>query len=151
MQADLNLRWAHITEGIFSDVAARPTDTVNPLYTDTRYNDKIRYNDNLSVTKPLLKKRRLMRNYAKTLQESSSSICFGYFLETPQRGNSKKYPKHMLCEEIRIKQGIFIPIILFIKASLQQSIHYNCNIFGNKCCRYNERSLYQGDSAYTIH
>ena len=67
MQADLNLRWAHIIEGVFSDVAARPTDTVNPLYTDTRYNDKIRYNDNLSVTKPLLKKRRLMRNYAKKI------------------------------------------------------------------------------------
>ena len=26
-------------------------NTVNPLYTDTRYNDKIRYNDNLNVTK----------------------------------------------------------------------------------------------------
>ena len=26
----------------------------NPLYTDTRYNDKIRYNDNLTVMKPLL-------------------------------------------------------------------------------------------------
>ena len=23
----------------------------NPFYTDTRYNDKIRYNDNLTVTK----------------------------------------------------------------------------------------------------
>ena len=28
--------------------------TDNPLYTDTRYNDKIHYNDNLTVTKPLL-------------------------------------------------------------------------------------------------
>ena len=27
-------------------------NTVIPLYTDTRYNDKIRYNDNLNVTKP---------------------------------------------------------------------------------------------------
>ena len=25
--------------------------TYNPLYTDTQYNDKIRYNDNLTVTK----------------------------------------------------------------------------------------------------
>ena len=31
-------------------------DTDNPLYTDTRYNDKIRYNDNLTVTKPSLKR-----------------------------------------------------------------------------------------------
>ena len=28
--------------------------TVNPLYNDTRYNDKIRYNDNLNVMKPSL-------------------------------------------------------------------------------------------------
>ena len=28
----------------------------SPLYTDTRYNDKIRYNDNLNVTKPQLKR-----------------------------------------------------------------------------------------------
>ena len=31
-------------------------NTDNPLYTDTRYNDKIRYNDNLTVTKPSLKR-----------------------------------------------------------------------------------------------
>ena len=30
--------------------------TENPLYTDTRYNDKTRYNDNLTVKKPLLKR-----------------------------------------------------------------------------------------------
>ena len=30
--------------------------TDNPLYTDTRYNDKICYNDNLTVKKPLLNK-----------------------------------------------------------------------------------------------
>ena len=32
------------------------TDTDNPLYTDTRYNDKIRYNDKLTITKPSLKR-----------------------------------------------------------------------------------------------
>ena len=32
------------------------TDTDNPLYTDTRYNDKIRYNDILTVTQPSLKR-----------------------------------------------------------------------------------------------
>ena len=31
-------------------------DTGSPLYTDTRYNDKIRYNVNLTVTKPSLKR-----------------------------------------------------------------------------------------------
>ena len=43
------------------------SNTVNPLYTDTRYNDKICYNDNLTVTKPLLKMCQLMRNYPRVL------------------------------------------------------------------------------------
>ena len=38
--------------------------------------------------------------------KSASNICFGYLLESPQRGNSNKYPKHMFYEEIRIKQGL---------------------------------------------
>ena len=29
---------------------------------------------------------------------SSSNICFGYLLESPQRGDSNRYPKHMLLE-----------------------------------------------------
>ena len=29
---------------------------------------------------------------------SSKNICFGYLLESPQRGDSNKYPKHMLLE-----------------------------------------------------
>ena len=41
-----------------------PTYTVNPLYTDTRYNDKIHYNNNLTSTKPSLKRRQLILNYA---------------------------------------------------------------------------------------
>ena len=39
------------------------------LYIDTGYNDKICDNDNLNVTKPSLKRWRLMRNYAKTLHK----------------------------------------------------------------------------------
>ena len=35
---------------------ARKVSTVNHLYTDTRYNDKIRYNNNLNVTKHSLKR-----------------------------------------------------------------------------------------------
>ena len=36
----------------------------------------------------------------------------------------------------------FLHIILSIKNSLQQQIHYNGNIFGKKFCRCNEGSLY---------
>ena len=38
------------------DSEAAPSDTDNPLYTDTLYKDKIRYNDNLNVKKPSLKR-----------------------------------------------------------------------------------------------
>ena len=36
----------------------------------------------------------------------SSNICFGYLLESPQRGDSDKYPKHMFYKEIRMKQDL---------------------------------------------
>ena len=75
--------------------------------------------------------------------KSSSNICFGYLLESTQGGDSNKYPKHMFYDEIRIKQGLFIHIILSMKDALQQYIHYNDNSFGNKCCRCNEGSLYK--------
>ena len=37
-------------------------------------------------------------------------------------------------------------IILLIKNSLQQQIHFNGNIFGNKCCRCIEGSLYMQEN-----
>ena len=42
-------------------------DTDNPFYTDIRYNDKIRYNDNLVVLKPSLKRYQLVTNFARIL------------------------------------------------------------------------------------
>ena len=39
-----------------SDQLLYPPSTDNPLYTDTQYNAKIRYNDNLTVTKTSLKR-----------------------------------------------------------------------------------------------
>ena len=41
------------------------------------------------------------------------------------------------------KTRSFLHIILSNKDSLQQQIHFNGNIFGNKCCHCNEGSLYQ--------
>ena len=46
-------------------------------------------------------------------------------------------------EEIKLKHGIFCISFLLIKNSLQQQIHFNGNIFGNKCCHSNEGSLYK--------
>ena len=75
---------------------------------------------------------KLCKNIALKLK----ATCFGYLLESPRWGDSNKYPKHMFSEEI--KKRSFLHIILSIKASLQQQIHYNGNVFGNKCCRCNE-------------
>ena len=48
----------------------------------------------------------------------------------------------MFCDEIRLKTRSFLQIILLVKDSLQQQIHFNGNIFGYKCCRCNDGSLY---------
>ena len=80
--------------------------TVNPLYTDTRYNDKTRYNDNLNVTKTPLQGDSLWEILQDYCMKTSSNICFGYMLESPQLGDSNRYPKHMFYEEITIKQGL---------------------------------------------
>ena len=37
------------------------------FFTDTRYKDKIRKNDNLTVTKPSVKRKKLVTNYARLL------------------------------------------------------------------------------------
>ena len=36
----------------------------------------------------------------------------------------------------------FLHIILSIKDSVQQQIHFNGNVFENKCCRSSQGSLY---------
>ena len=65
---------------------------------------------------------------------------FWYLLESPQWGDSNKYPKHMFNEVIRIKQDLsYISICLL--SILYNSIHLNGNVFGNKCRRYKEGSL----------
>ena len=79
-----------------------------------------------------------MQDYCmKTL----SNICFGYLLELPHLGNSNKYPKHMFYEEITIKQGLSYISFWPLRINLQQQIHFNGNIFGNKCSRCNEGLL----------
>ena len=47
----------------------------------------------------------------------------------------------MFYEEIRTKSPS-LHISLLIKYSIQQQIHFNGNVFGNKCCRCNEGSLH---------
>ena len=47
-----------------------------------------------------------MINYSKTLHNIFKHIYFGYLLESTQRGDSNKYPKHMFYEDIRIKPDL---------------------------------------------
>ena len=91
------------------------TCTDNPFYTDTRYNNKNRYNDNLTITKPSLKRWQFVTNCARILYLIlKRNMCFGYLLESPEWGDSNKYPKRMFCEEVRIKQDLScISICLF--------------------------------------
>ena len=45
----------------------------------------------------------------------------------------------------------FLHIILSINISLQQQIHFNGIVFGNKCCRCNEDSLYRICNKENVH
>ena len=51
--------------------------------------------------------------------------------------------KYLFYEEIRTKTRPFLNIHPLMKYSVQQQIHFNGNVFGNKCCRCNEGSLYE--------
>ena len=73
---------------------------------------------------------KLCKNIASKLQAT-------YVLEeSPQWGNSNKYPKHMFYEEIIIKQGLYYISFCPLRILLQQQIHFNGNIFGNKCFKF---------------
>ena len=76
--------------------------------------------------------------YLNIVLTALKNICFGYLLELPLWGNSNKYLKHMLYEEIRTKQDISYNLL--IKYSVQQQIHFNGNVSGSK---WFEGSLYQ--------
>ena len=87
-QTDLSLFWSHRSYCRFCRalILFSNHSTVSPLYTDTRLNDKIRHNDNLNVTKPSLKRWRLMRNYARILHLNFKLVL--YLLESPHWGDS---------------------------------------------------------------
>ena len=73
---------------------------------------------------------------------TSRNICYGYLWESPHWGDSYKYPKHMLYEEIRIKQ------CLSGMSFCSSRILDNCKFIlietslGNKCCRCKKGLLY---------
>ena len=74
------LPWLLIISGYLNALPYLPylPFTVNPHYTDTRYNENIRYTDSLTGTETL-SQGQLISNYVGTLLfNTSSNICFGY-------------------------------------------------------------------------
>ena len=101
--------------------------------------------------------------------KSSSNICFEYLFESPQRGDSNKYPKLMFYEEKRIKQGLsyisFCPLrILYMNkfiimatflgtnAVAVTKVHY-ISYFSMKniCCRYSLEPPHGASNEYPQH
>ena len=66
----------------------------------------------------------------KNIVFNNSRNMFGYLLESPHWGDSNKYPKHALRENMNITMH-FLHIILLIKDSLQQQLHFHGTIFGS--------------------
>ena len=83
------------------NLVLRSTD--NPLYANTRYNDKIRFNGNLS------RNQELVTHYARILYLIliNKETCFGYLLESPhvRIGDSIKHPTHLFYGEIFKQQN----------------------------------------------
>ena len=82
-----------------------------PSYTDTRYNDKIFYNDSLTVMKLLLKRWQLFRNYAKILYWYSKKHRFWLFVRIASP-RILKISKTYVQWENKNKIRLFIRIIL---------------------------------------
>ena len=61
--------------------------------------------------------------------KSSSNTCFGYLSESPQREAILTKVQNICSMGNKNKTRPFLHIILSIKDSLQQQIHYNGNIF----------------------
>ena len=54
-------------------------------------------------------------------------MCFGCLLESPRRGDSNKYPKHIFYKKIRTKQDL--PYLSICSLSIQQ-IHFHVTSLG---------------------
>ena len=72
----------------------------------------------------------------------TSSNMFWIFVRIVSLRQFLQISKTYVLEGNKNKTRPFLHIILSIKDSLQQEIHFNGNIFGNKFCRCNEGSLY---------
>ena len=113
-------------------------NTVNPLYNDIRYN-KILNNANLFCTKISGSCIFSMISHV-ILQENTH---FVYLLESPRRGDSNNYTKHMIYN----RKKLFRSIHYWCSRWVLSSFYITANsiyskIFGNKHYRYSKGPLY---------
>ena len=72
-----------------------------------------------------LKRWQLIRSYARTvLFDTSSNKSFGYLWESPHRGDSNNYLKTYVLWRNKNQTWYLLHIILLIKNSLHQKIHF---------------------------
>ena len=82
-------------------------DTVKLRYTDTRYNDKFLYTDNLTSTEPLSQEVTVNHKLSRSIIiQYFKQQMFWIFVRIAHRGDSNKYPKQTFYREIRIKYGV---------------------------------------------
>ena len=58
-----------------------------------------------------------------------------YLLESPRRGDSNKYTKHMIYKRKCSKVSVTDALDGSYQVSLKQQIRFYCKIFGNNHCR----------------
>ena len=99
----MNLQQLKVSSGSREKVSTSCfTNRDNPLYTDTRYNDKILYNDNLT--------HETFAYEVTTIHNLCKNIVFNtlkkHMFSIFVRIVSVRYPKHVFYEGIRIKQEL---------------------------------------------
>ena len=70
------------------------------------------------------------------------NICCGYLLELPRRGNSNKYPQHMFHGENKEKELFVIYHLVHVAILYRGKFFLTEESWGDRCCCYNEGSLY---------
>ena len=145
---ELELNSLHVPRSLLWHDSYYYFSTSNPLFTNTWYKEKNCYNDNLTGTKPLLKRWQLNRNYARTLYLYFKKHIFWIFVRIAPLKQFYQISKTYVLWGNNNKTSAFLDLILLIKDSLQQHIHSNGNTFGNKCCQSNEGPLYTVDPIY---
>ena len=96
-------------------------NTTSPLYTDIRYDDYSRYNDNFDGTDPKPKIDRLMERFKNIVFNTQRNKCCGYLLESPRCGKSYKYPQDFF---IGVKDSALALILRLFGLYIQLHIVY---------------------------